>query len=88
MLKIADIHKLRMACLANRLLTSNCFRELFTNINFHTNNHDHNSHHATELVLSFPSVNNIRMNFKYQIVNIWNSVPNNIQLIDNCNEFK
>ena len=44
--------------------------------------------HATELVLPFPSVNNIRMNFKYQIVNVWNSVPNNIKIIDNCSEFK
>ena len=44
--------------------------------------------HATELVLPFPSVNNIRINFKYQIVNVWYSVPTNIKMIDNCNDFK
>ena len=59
---------------------------LFTNINFHTNDRDLNTRHSTELVLPFPSVNNIRMNFKYQIINVWNSVPNNIKIIDNCNE--
>ena len=39
-------------------------------------------------VLLFSIVETIRLNFKYQLINIWNEVPENIRELESYNMFK
>ena len=50
--------------------------------------HSYETRSAHNLVLPFPRVETIRMNFKYQFVDIWNSEPAYLKELSSVRAFK
>ena len=53
-----------------------------------TRNHPQITRNRNLLIPPFPRVETIRQSFKYQIVDIWNSIPENLKSIESRKYFK
>jgi hypothetical protein len=74
-LKLVDIFKFRVGCIMYKMLNEQKFPALLAFIDPHTANHIHNTRNVNRFVLPFPRVENIRLNFKYQFLKVWNEIP-------------
>ena len=50
--------------------------------------HMYETRYRGSLVVPFPRVDSIRMNFKYQFCNVWNDIPDNIRNATSLRIFK
>ena len=73
--------------------------ELFYNIKFNNycttinsvvqyNPYTYNFRHISELIVPFPRIDIIKVNFKYQFSFNWNTIPNDIRNCENAKKFK
>ena len=84
-LKLVDIHKFYVAVYMFKVLKMNLYPTLQMNLDVNTASHSYNTRHRDDLILPFPRVAALRINFKYQCANIWNDIPDNIKA---CSSFK
>lgn len=82
-LKLIDIYKMRVAVYIFKVLKLGSYPELFNDLNFRTNNHLYNTRNIDNLLLPFPRVENIRINYNYMFPHIWNEIPNHIKELGN-----
>ena len=78
-LKLPDIYRLRVCLYMYRILYLNevpCLERL---LNLEYPQHEHNTRSANELVLPFPRIEAVRMNYKYQFNHVWNNLPANLK---------
>ena len=87
-LKLIDIYKMRVAVYIFKVLKLGFYPVLFNDLNFRTNNHLYNTRNIDNLVLPFPRVENIRINYKYMFPHIWNEIPIHIKELGNLRIFK
>ena len=50
--------------------------------------HTYGTRHRNDLVLPFPNVNAIRINYVYQCTSVWNNIPENIKSKETLKSFK
>ena len=87
-LKLVDIYKFRVGCLMYRMINDNAHPTLLDYIDPHAANHNIYTRNVDRLILPFPFVENIRLNFKYQFLSIWNDIPNDIKEMNSFKLFK
>jgi hypothetical protein len=88
LLKLVDIYKFRVGCMMYKMLKEGFCPALLEYIDPHTANHEFNTRNVNRFVLPLPSVENIRMNFKYQCLNTWNNIPYNIKTVESLKIFR
>ena len=87
-LKLPDIYRLRVAVYMYRCTKLNECPTIRNNLTIEYPSHSYETRSAHNLVLPFPRVETIRMNFKYQFVDIWNSVPAYLKELSSVRAFK
>ena len=87
-LKLPEVYKLRVATYMFRVLVLNECPTIRNNLYLSYPEHDHNTRNSTDLVLPFPRVEVIRYNFRYQFVNVWNSIPVHLKQLTKVSTFK
>ena len=87
-LKIEDVYRLRTACLMYNLLNSNNNPFLFNYLNLQQASHTYATRSSHLYIEPFPRVSSIRINFKYQFINIWNNIPVHIKSLTSNSRFK
>ena len=87
-LKLVDIHKLYVAIYMFKILRMDLCPTLLSSLDINTASHMYSTRHRDDLILPFPRVETLRINFKYQYVSIWNSVPENIKACGSLTRFK
>ena len=88
LLKLPDVYKLRVAIYMYRMLNLNECPTLRNDLELSYPQHNHGTRSSSMLSLPFPRVEVIRMSFKYQFVNVWNSIPSHIQSSPTIGIFK
>ena len=83
-----DIYKYKVGCIMYKMIVNNYFPSLLNCIAPHVPDHSYETRFSDRFVLPFPTVENVRMNFKYQFINVWNDIPNNIKLSPSFSMFK
>ena len=86
--KISDIYRMRVAVLMYRVLVLNELPSLRNNIILTPAPHDYNTRNATNLIPPYPRTDVIKMSYKYQFINMWNSIPEFIRLLPTLKLFK
>ena len=84
-LKLVDIHKFYVAIYMYKVLKMNLCPTLQMNLDINTPSHHYETRHRNDLILPFPRVIALRINFKYQCNNVWNNIPDEIK---NCTSLK
>ena len=87
-LKLADIHRFSMAIYMFKSIRLNMYPSLESNLSLRYPDHAHNTRFRYEPVLPFPRVTTLRINYKYQGVKVWNSLPNQLRDMETLNLFK
>ena len=62
-----------------KVLILNWFPTLQTNLNLQYPTHSYGTRNHCDPITVFPRVCSVRLSFKYQSVNIWNDLPENIK---------
>jgi hypothetical protein len=62
-----------------RMLKDNAYENILHCISPQQPNHAYCTRRTDDFLLPFPLVENVRMNFKYQFLNIWNQIPTEIK---------
>ena len=86
-LPVVYLYKFRMACLMFKMIKLEQYPNILAYINPETLTHNYETRNQN-YVLPFPIVETIRLNFKYQLINIWNEIPENIRELESYNMFK
>ena len=85
-MKLDDIYRLRASMYMYRVLNLEECPSLQHHLMLeYPAQQDHHIRNANSLREPFPRVESVRMSFRYQFVNIWNNIPNNIK---NCRTLK
>ena len=87
-LKIKDLHELHCLCYMYRAIYKNSVPTLQNNLDLKTPNHPHLTRSRNKFILPFPRVENIRINYQYQMTNKWNNLPENMKTIPSLSIFK
>ena len=87
-LKLEDIYKYKTAVLMFRILKLDHFPSIRSKINLTQPDHNYPTRASHLFNEPFPRVLAIRMNFQYQIISIWNNLPNRIKNIERIGSFK
>ena len=87
-LKIQDIYRMKVALYMYKVLVHGEYPTLQNNLYLVHPQHSHDTRSSTNLTLPFPRVEVIRMNFRYQFVDVWNSIPDVIKCIPTAKAFK
>jgi hypothetical protein len=85
-LKVEDVYRLKVGCYMYKIIYKNDYQFLKEYISPMYPDHTYNTRN-NEFILPFPRVENIRINFKYQFLNVWNQVPVEIKLCNSYNAF-
>ena len=88
LLKLKDIHVLYMGIYMYKILNQNLCPTLQSNLDLIYPNHNHDTRGRENLVLPFPRVETLRINFKYQCNDIWNKIPSEIKSSKSLKSFK
>lgn len=88
LLKVEDAYRLRVACIMYEFVRNNKYQFLKDLLPLNIPNQTHNTRNCNKFELPFPRVENIRINFKYQFLNVWNCVPEVIKLKSSYMLFK
>ena len=87
-LKLGDIFRLRVGIYMYKICNTNSVPTLKNALDLHFPDHDYSTRGSNTLVVPFPRVESIRINFKYQFVKVWNDVPENIKASESIAIFK
>ena len=87
-LKLPDVYKLKVNICMYKMLKLNECASIRRNLRLEHATHSYDTRTADNLVLPFPRVETIRINFQYQFINIWNSTPSAIKELPNFRSFK
>ena len=88
LLKIEDVYRLKAACIMFNLINVNDNHFLENHLNLVQASHSYPTRNSHLYIEPFPRVECIRLNFKYQFISIWNSVPINIKQSNSSKVFK
>ena len=86
--KVSDVYKLNIGCFMYRLINHNFSASLGEYLDLHSASHNINTRQRNDFIVPFSSVDDIRLNFKYQFITIWNSVPHYIKVSKTISQFK
>ena len=86
-LEIADIYRYFVGIQMYKLLKLNN-RYLQPLINIENVEHDYSTRSNGSLRIPFPRVDSVKINFEYQSLKLWNSIPNEIKNVSSLNIFK
>lgn len=87
-LKLPDIFKLRVSIYMYKVMILNEHPTLRRDLYISYSEHRYNTREAGFLITPFPRVEVIRMNFKYQFVQIWNQIPMTLKELPTLRMFK
>ena len=87
-LRIEDVYRLRVGLFMYRVVVLDEIQSLRNNLHLVQPTHSYGTRNSNNLELPFPRVEAIRMNFRYQFVNIWNSIPTEIKASPTSKAFK
>ena len=87
-LKLTDIHRLYVCMYMYKVIKLNMCPTLQFNLDLSYPAHAYSTRCSNDLVLPFPRVEAIRLNFKYQCVKLWNGVPESIKSLTSLRRFK
>ena len=87
-IKIPDVYKLRVAIYMYSIIVDKSIPSLKRQLFLEDPGHNYDTRTANTLRLPFPRVEVIRMNFRYQFVNIWNGIPEDIKSKPSKKSFK
>ena len=87
-LKIEDVYRLRVAIYMFRILVLNELPILKRCLLLSQAPHTYGTRNASDLRLPYPRTEVIRLSYKYQFVNVWNSIPERIRLLPSLKQFK
>jgi len=88
LLKLKDIHILCVGLYMYKIVKLNECPTLQANLDLTQPEHQYNTRSRSNFKLPFPRVENIRVNYKYQFVNIRNKIPNYVKDKNTLNSFK
>ena len=75
LLKLRDIYTFYACVHMFKVTKMNISPSLQSDLNLQTREHPHNTRGNGFYAVPFPRVENIRINYKYQFVTIWNNLP-------------
>ena len=87
-LKLPDIYRLRAAVYMFRVVVLDECPTVRRNLSLDYPDHQYSTRTSNDLILPFPRVEALRMNFQYQFVDVWNSIPDHIKEAVNLKTFK
>ena len=87
-LKRADVHKFYAALYVYGIVKLNLCPMMGNYIELNHYSHSYETRNRNHLILPFPRVNAIKINFTYQLINVWNDVPEAIKNVASANIFK
>ena len=87
-LKLKDIHSLYIGIYMFKVVKLNQVPTLQLNLDLTYPNHGYETRNRNDPLCPFPRVTSIRLSFKYQCVNIWNEIPDNIKETNSLKNFK
>ena len=88
LLKLPELHKLHIAIYMFKILKLNLCPTLQVDLDIKYPEHNYQTRNADRLIPPFPRVEAIRMGYKYQCNEVWNSVPGNIKEETSLKNFK
>jgi len=86
--KLEDTHLFYVSLYMFRILKINEFPTLQSDLNLKYRDHSHSYRYRNNLVVPFPAVNTVKINYKYQFVKIWNDLPNELNCNSSLRKFK
>ena len=86
-LKFTDLYKVSMAVYMHDIMSGR-LPSLAEFIPLETRNHPQNTRNRHQLITPFPRVATVQCSFGYQIIDIWNGVPENLKSIPSRKLFK
>ena len=87
LLKLPDIYRFKVASMMYRMIYC-CFTPcIYASLDLQAINHNHHTRLTNEFRPPFPRVEAVRQSYKYQFVQIWNSVPHSIRTSDSVSSF-
>ena len=87
-LKVADIHRFCIGVYMYKIVKMNINPTLQVNLDLKFPSHEHGTRNFNDLILPFPRIESIRINYKYQCTKIWNCIPVLIKEQPNLKMFK
>ena len=87
-LKFPDLYKFGVAIHMFKIIKLGKETQLGISLNMNYPGHSYNTSSAQNIVLPFPRIETIRMNFIYQFINVWNCLPEFIKNSDSLGKFK
>ena len=87
-LKISDCHKLAIGIYMYKVVRLNECPTLQSNLDLSYPSHHYGTRNRNNLILPFPRVESLRINFKYQCSSIWNLIPDYIKQSISLSRFK
>ena len=87
-LKLADIHSLYIGIYMFKVIKLNQVPTLQVNLDLEYPNHNYETRNRDDPRCPYPRVLPIKLSFKYQCVDIWNKIPDNIKETKSLNIFK
>ena len=88
LLKIEDVYRVKVACLMYSVLDDNEQHFLTNHLRLCRATHSYPTSSRDLYIEPFPRVDCIRINYKYQFIKIWNSIPNYIKRNNSVSKFK
>ena len=88
LLKLVDIYRFRVALMMYKMLFFNYTPNILNLLDIHSANHDHFTRNRNDLLPPFPRVEAIRQSYKFNFIQIWNTIPNNIKNSRTVSSFK
>ena len=87
-LKIADIYRMNAASYMYSVLKHGKYPTLRSTLDVSYPNHEYSTRGRNDLILPFPRIEAVRMNFKYQFIKVWSELPENIKSQRTSRSFK
>ena len=87
-LKLEEIYKLNVSVTMYKVMKLGEVDSIGESLDIQYPMHQYETRSRNLLVLPFPRVETIRLNYKYQFTKIWNSVPGHITNLSSIGRFK
>ena len=87
-LKLQDLYKLNLCSQLFHYLTSNVNFSVSSHFQLHSDIHNHNTRHRSNLVLPHYHRSKSQLSFSFQSIKEWNNVPEEIKQSETGRQFK
>ena len=87
-LKLPDVYRLKVAIYMFKILKYRMFKSVADSLSLKLPSHRYPTSTRSNFVLPFPRTNAIKINYKYQFIKIWNSIPLRIVELNELSAFK